>query len=95
MKLTKPVIAILERCFAAEIGKGPGVVHIKTSKALDRAIGQGLVEPATVKLAPDKSCPWPIAINGYRLTTIGNYEYSKWCGENVSLDEDDPEDIQE
>lgn len=76
-KLTKPVLRVLERIFAAEVeGRAPLYMH--GSMALKRAMDEGLVEKIQWQHDPKDGLP-PVRLTGYELTHRGRYAYGCAC----------------
>lgn len=91
MKLTKPVLRVLEKCFQAEVrGSLPAQVGrgqhyringIPVSAAVMRADADGLIEQVDERRTFNDGLP-PLTIRGFMLTHRGRYAYCQWASKN-------------
>ena len=75
--LNKAELKLLERAFAAQLPPNAiQVIQPRKSKALDRLLELEYLKEATVTLPGN----FPVAIQGYELTLMGNMAYCLCCG---------------
>lgn len=81
--MNKREIAILEAAYAKEVdgalNNHPGIYQNK-SKLAKKLEADGYLRAVSERL----SGPWPVTIEGYRLTMLGNLTYCQSCADPLT-----------
>jgi hypothetical protein len=73
--ITKPMMRVLERAFAAEINRAVQPLQLGKSKAVQACVEAGLLEAVEVTL-PGR---FPVIVRGHELTHAGRAAYCATC----------------
>ncbi len=77
--MTRSQIKVLEKIYAVEImGEYPAQLK---SKHLPWLIEQGYVKKTSSTIPLSRQCPFPMTMEGYELTLLGNLTYCMSCKE--------------
>ena len=78
--MTKKKLAILEKCFAAEVESAVSnrvsrLCQLRDSKAVRELVAEGMIQPGEQTIGGR----FPMTITGYTLTLLGNMTYCTFC----------------